>query len=269
MLGADSQNTDTDIIQTSKRTSKTNLQEADSKTQDASEQLEELLDTTVKTTQKQPSDKERTNTQQEEQQQQEEQITLPRRSTRIRNPPLRYNPTFSVFHVSVSQTRKSEGNHLLNSACSIVMLLLFVFCAFSIAHPLALSTFLGPAKVCTRSEHSLLMFSVNSTPPNCDIERKYTAVKHVFVTPYFRKTISEHFPMYSCTIETEITKSYMSFFGAKSILGHESIFEPVNEHVCHNIMQAIKSNDLKQFNLIQTSPYTYVNSTSNIVSYTN
>ena len=267
MLGADTQNTDTDIIQTSKRTSKTNLQEADSKTQDASEQLEELLDTTVKTTQKQPSDKERTNTQQEEQQQQEEQITLPRRSTRIRNPPLRYNPTFSVFHVSVSQTRKSEGNHLLNSACSIVMLLLFVFCAFSIAHPLALSTFLGPAKVCTRSEHSLLMFSVNSTPPNCDIERKYTAVKHVFVTPYFRKTISEHFPMYSCTIETEITKSYMSFFGAKSILGHESIFEPVNEHVCHNIMQAIKSNDLKQFNLIQTSPYTYVNSTSNIVSY--
>ena len=73
--------------------------------------------------------------------------------------------------------------------------------------------------------------------------------------------------MYSCTIETEITKSYMQFFGAKSILGHKSTFELVNEHVCLNIMEAIKSNDLKQFNLIQTGPYTYVNSTCNIVSY--
>ena len=90
---------------------------------------EESLDTAVKTTPKQPLDEVKTNTQQEEQQQQEEQIMLPRRSTRIPNPPLRYNPTFSVFHESVSQTRKSEGNQLLNSTCSVVMLLLFVFCA--------------------------------------------------------------------------------------------------------------------------------------------
>ena len=36
----------------------------------------------------------------------------------------------------------------------------------------------------------------------------------------------------------------MSFFGAKSVLGHESTFEPGNEHTCYNIMQAINSNDL-------------------------
>ena len=45
----------------------------------------------------------------------------------------------------------------------------------------------------------------------------------------------------------------MSFFGAKSILGHESTFEPVNEYICRNIVQAIKSNDLKQFNLMRTT----------------
>ena len=60
---------------------------------------------------------------------------------------------------------------------------------------------------------------------------------------------------------------YKSFFEAKSIMNHENSFEPVNEHICHNIMQAIKTNDLKQFNLIQTGAYTYVNSTNNIVSY--
>ena len=199
MSEADTQNTDTDIIQTSKRTSKMNLQEADSNTQNTREHSEESLDNAVKTTPKQPSDEVKTNTQLEEQQQQEEQIMLPRRSTRKRNPPLRFNSTFSVFHVSVSQTRKSEGNQLLNSACSVLCCYFLFFCAFSITHLLALFKFLGPAKMCTRSEHSLLMFSLNCTPPNCDIERKYAAMKHVFVTPYFRKTVSEHFPVYSCT----------------------------------------------------------------------
>ena len=50
-------------------------------------------------------------------------------------------------------------------------------------------------------------------------------------------------------------------------MNHENSFEPVNEHICHNIMQAVKTNDLKQFNLIQMGAYTYVNSTNNIVSY--
>ena len=40
-------------------------------------------------------------------------------------------------------------------------------------------------------------------------------------------------------METDIIKSYISFFEAKSILGYESTLEPVNEHIRHNIMQAI------------------------------
>ena len=128
MSEAATQNTDTDIVQTSKRTSKMNLQKAESNTQDTSEQLEELLDSAIKIAPKQPSGEVKTNTQQEEQQQQEEQIMLPRRSTRIRKPPVRYKPTFSFFHISVSQTRKSEGNQLLSSACRVVVLLLFFMC---------------------------------------------------------------------------------------------------------------------------------------------
>ena len=121
MSEADTQNTDTDIYQTSKRTSKTNLQKADSNAQNTSKQSEEYA---VKTTPKHPSDEVKTNTQQQEQNQQEEQIILPRRSTHTRKPPKRFNPTFSVFHTSVSQTRKSECNHFFNNACSVVMLLL-------------------------------------------------------------------------------------------------------------------------------------------------
>ena len=124
MSEADTQNTDTDIYQTLKRTSKTNLQKADSNAQNTSKQSEELLDSAVKTTPKHPSDEVKTNTQQQEQNQQEEQIILPRRSTHKRKPPKRFNPTFSVFHTSVSQTRKSECNHFFNNACSVVMLLL-------------------------------------------------------------------------------------------------------------------------------------------------
>ena len=46
--------------------------------------------------------------------------------------------------------------------------------------------------------------------------------------------------MYSCTIETETTKSYMSCFVVKSLLGHDSTFESVNEHVRHSIMPLCK-----------------------------
>ena len=69
----------------------------------------------------------------------------------------------------------------------------------------------------------------------------------VFATMYFRKTPSNNFSMCAYIINTEITKTNKSFFGAKSILGHETANKPIIDHASHkkNYHPRDKSNAAK------------------------
>ena len=91
-----------------------------------------------------------------------------------------------------------------------LLLLLFIVCDWGLAQQVELSPMLGPAKLCARNEHSALMFSFNNGKPlHFNLKCRYAAVKHVFVTTYFSKTLSNNFLMYACIIEIESIRTYM------------------------------------------------------------
>ena len=222
-----------------------------------------------------------------------EQQAMPplRRSTRERHAPVRYNPAvFFCNHVTLAPQQRSQQrpkvhaaeqftrpvtNHSSAFAFTVALLLMFSFCSptscaviqepqtYQITAGQELSKTLGSAKLCLKNNHGQLVEI--GKPPDCNIMYHQANVKNVFVTPYFRKLLSEHFMLYSCTVEIEQTWTYMNFVGGRTITQHSISYRPLNEIECRQHAELIK---LKQTKLIPIGPFTYINVTHPKLTYT-
>ena len=81
-----------------------------------------------------------------------------------------------------------------------------------------LNDLLGKAYICPR--HADAMMFEFGPLPRCIQKQSSEQVKTVYITPYFKKILSEPFPLYSCVVEIETTATNMGFFGSKGIVGH-------------------------------------------------
>ena len=91
-----------------------------------------------------------------------------------------------------------------------------------------LNDLLGRAYICPR--HADAMMFEFGPPPQCIQKQSSEQVKTVYITPYFKKILSEPFPLYSCVVEIETTATNMGFFGSKGIVGHEIQYTAIDEH---------------------------------------
>ena len=66
-----------------------------------------------------------------------------------------------------------------------------------------LNDLLGRAYICPR--HADAMMFEFGPPPQCIQKQSSEQVKTVYITPYFKKILSEPFPLYSCVVEIETT----------------------------------------------------------------
>ena len=198
----------------------------------------------------------------------------PRRSARQRRAPLRYSPSNACFHITTqdvkslpSLQRKALHNFLSMCKSAIIILILFSLCTFgqceNINAQTNLANSIGPAKICSRGKDAIL-FSL-SNPPDCKIPTQEYNIVPILIQPFFQKTLSPTFTLFTCTIEIESTTTYMSFFGSKGITNHSITFKPIEDQTCRQLAYNIKNN-LKH-NLQQLDPYTYVNKTNTVTNY--
>jgi hypothetical protein len=123
---------------------------------------------------------------------------------------------------------------------------------------------LGPARICPRGQEGML-FELGR-PPDCNIRKNSIPIQQVYIKPYFRKTLSSNFKVFSCSIQTDKTTTFQSFFGSKGITGHSTTFRAIDEESCRILANTIKSGKLNH-GLIQVGPYLYVNSTKQDINY--
>lgn len=127
-----------------------------------------------------------------------------RRSTRTRHAPDRYSPTSYYCYAVNSNPLPSARNRARlelqhNTLTSLTILLILFMTVCPTVHGELLSSQLGPAKLC--SKHADGQYFDLGQPPTCKIERKFSQIENIFVTPFFRKTLSDTFPIYSCIFE--------------------------------------------------------------------
>ena len=101
-------------------------------------------------------------------------------------------------------------------------------------------------------------------PPQCIQKQSFEQVKTIYITPYFKKILSEPFLLYSCVVEIETTATKMGFFGSKGIVGHEIQYTAIDEQDCHNIASQIPTGTHK---LLKVGLYTYTNTIHNSITY--
>ena len=182
-----------------------------------------------------------------------------RRSTRARHAPQRYSPT--SYYCSAVFTRPAPRPQPPLSVLKVITLLFLTLFA-RVNAEIMLSSQLGPARLCLR--HAEGQYIELGSPPSCKIEPKFHEIENVFVTPYFKRTLSDNFPIYSCTLEIEKTVTFMSFFGGHAITGHGIEYQLIDEAGCRKEVTLIESH---QTNLIKLNPYTWTNSTSVSLTY--
>jgi hypothetical protein len=182
-----------------------------------------------------------------------------RRSTRVRHAPQRYSPT--SYYCSAVFTRPAPRPQSQLSLTQVLTLLFLALCVRTNGEVL-LSSQLGPARLCLK--HAEGHYIELGPPPSCKIEPKFSVIENVFVTPYFKRTLSDNFPIYSCTLEIEKTITFMSFFGGHAITGHSIEYQLFDEATCRREVSQIESHQTK---LIQINPYTWTNSTSVTLAY--
>ena len=184
-----------------------------------------------------------------------EQQAMPplRRRTRERHALVRYNPTvFFCNHVTLVPQQRSQQcpkvhaaeqfarpvtKHSSAFAFTAALLLMLSFCSpascaviqeqqtYQITAGQEVSKTLGSAKLCLKNNHGQLIEL--GKPPDCNIIYHQANVKNVFVIAYFRKLLSEHFMLYSCTVEIEQTWTYMNFVGGRTITQHSISYRPL------------------------------------------
>ena len=125
-----------------------------------------------------------------------------------------------------------------------------------------LNDLLGRAYICPRHADAI-MFEFGP-PPQCIQKQSSEQVKTVYITPYFKKILSEPFPLYNCVVEIETTATNMRFFGSKGIVSHEIQYTAIDEQDCRDIANQIPTGTHK---LLKVGPYTYTNTTNNSITY--
>ena len=201
-----------------------------------------------------------------------------RRSTRQRHVPNRYgfSPTFftSSSLRGTERWQRPPTDKAINLMAApiqglklpsvFIILLCFLAIFTSVDSQLQpVSNVLGTAKLCLKNNHGQLIDL--GLPPDCTLHHKPVEVQNLFVTPYFRKLLSDSFLAYACTVETETTITYTNFFGARSVTSHNITYKPADTLTCRNHAHLIEQH---QSPLIKIGPYMYVNSTNSPLTYT-
>ena len=66
-------------------------------------------------------------------------------------------------------------------------------------------------------------------------------MRQIVVTPYFPQLFSCEFPIFECSVKTDVVETYLSFFGAKSVTKRWKILKPKTEFDFHNQVSQIQN----------------------------
>ena len=174
-----------------------------------------------------------------------------RRSQRTGKQPQRYTPINCVY----------TGRSIF-SLKTIMLMILLSFGLLNFAYVTEcsiLSDDIGEALTCAVGVDGSL-FSLGHEP-DCSMPDsiKQRLITHVTVKPYFRRSFSPVFKVWSCQIQHEIVSTYSGFFGSRGITNHKITFMPVSEDTCHSIANSLELE--KPTGLHKISSFTYTNDT--------
>lgn len=110
---------------------------------------------------------------------------------------------------------------------------------------------MGNAMLCSTGNNGALIQLVN--PGNCheklrEYNKENSVVQTVAIIPYFERTTSPAFDIYTCSEESTNMRTFMSFFGYKSILSKKLVYTSIPVEDCLKFIKGIKegNTDFKQ-----------------------
>ena len=116
-----------------------------------------------------------------------------------------------------------------------------------------LSSQLGTAYLCSVGNDGVL-FSMGEEP-NCEVKNYINEQVHnIIVRPYFIRTISPIFKIWSCSIQRESVTTFTSFFAGKGITAHTIHFYPFDIIECQRII-ANRAIEFKKLHKISANTY--------------
>ena len=91
--------------------------------------------------------------------------------------------------------------------------------------------------------------------PNCEVKNYINEQVHnIIVRPYFIRTISPIFKIWSCSIQIESVTTFTSFFAGKGIAAHTILFYPFDIIECQRII-ANRAIEFKKLHKISANTY--------------
>ena len=111
---------------------------------------------------------------------------------------------------------------------------------FYVTEGAILSDDIGEAVICATGVDGSL-FSLGNEP-DCLMPdpNKQKLITHITVRPFFRRSFSPIFKVWSCQVQHETVNTYTGFFGSRGITNHKITFTPVSEDICHSIADSLE-----------------------------
>jgi hypothetical protein len=200
--------------------------------------------------------------------------TARRNPQRTRHTPARYSrqeydlsaieilPMTTTRKTSIT-TRLGLSQYFLLTICCLLMIFNGSVMAFE-KHKVNVSQNLaelfGPAHICgDRGKAGHGHYIALPHVPLCEVtDPRGTSVEIVDVTPFFRRMMSDLVDAYACEIETSTIKTYLGFFGTKSILDKTLNYEPFNVQRCREEAAKLEQHTSQ---LQEIAPHLYSNVT--------
>ena len=103
----------------------------------------------------------------------------------------------------------------------------------------------GKAHVCGSNGHDTMYIELPDIPDCTWEDPRSKMVENILTTPFFPITFSDSIQAYGCQIEKQSIRTYMGFWGTKSVLQRERVYSNVNPTFCMEVTKEFEKHTLK------------------------